>query len=379
MADRVPTHRPKLSEVLEGTPLCTAEETLLACARVGEWAEYGDTRPEKATDANRLRAGLIRFLLLGGDEANPVHPKGVRAWGALISGELDFENCETHLDLYLAGCGFDVAPNLQDAHLGALFLPGCAVPGIDLHRLRTEGSVHLRDGFTSQGTVDLGDARIGGSLDCRNASLSGTETQVDGGTAVDSALNGNRMTVGADVFLSDGFTARGQVNLGGAAITGQLACVDGRFDGVTHRTADGAETVGIALKGNAMTVGASVFLRDGFTARGQVDLVGAAITGQLSCIRGQFDGVTRRAADGAETVGSALNGNAMTVGADVFLSGGFTARGQVNLVRAAIAGQLACSGGQFDGVTQRAADGTTLERKIALQAQEMTVGSSFFW
>jgi uncharacterized membrane protein len=128
-----------------------------------------------------------------------------------------------------------------------------------------------------------------------------------------------------------------------------------------------------------MTVGASVFLRDGFTARGQVDLVGAAITGQLSCIRGQFDGVTRRAADGAETVGSALNGNAMTVGADVFLSGGFTARGQVNLVRAAIAGQLACSGGQFDGVTQRAADGTTLERKIALQAQEMTVGSSFFW
>ncbi|MDC1397536.1 hypothetical protein N8353_05530 [Octadecabacter sp.] len=55
-------------------------------------------------------------------------------------------------------------------------------------------------------------------------------------------------------------------------------------------------------------MGADVFLRDDFKALGEVILVGAQITGQLDCTGGHFENAN----------GIALRGNAMTVGADVF-------------------------------------------------------------
>ena len=60
---------------------------------------------------------------------------------------------------------------------------------------------------------------------------------------------------------------------------------------------------------------------------------GAKITGQLACDGGRFL---------AKDV--ALNCDAITVGADVFLRGGFEARGTINLNRAEIAGNLDLSG-----------------------------------
>jgi hypothetical protein len=46
---------------------------------------------------------------------------------------------------------------------------------------------------------------------------------------------------------------------------------------------------------------------------------------------------------------------------------------------AGIAGQLDCSGGHFDGVTQRGPKQELLSRGFALQAQEMKVGLTFSW
>lgn len=42
-------------------------------------------------------------------------------------------------------------------------------------------------------------------------------------------MNGNGLTVAASVFLRDGFHAKGPVDLGGASIGGQLACTGGTF------------------------------------------------------------------------------------------------------------------------------------------------------
>jgi hypothetical protein len=358
--ERVPTYRPTLAEALGDDEPNDAEEKVLAAAKAGEVAEFGEDRPEEAVEGRTIRAELIRFLLLGGDDAHPVHPIGVQVQGAWVVGRLDFENCETHLDLWMQACGFAEKPVFCDAHLGALFLPDCAVPGLDLHRLRTEGNVHINDGFRSIGTVDLGGARIGGQSACTGGRFEGPEERAaDGTTRVGTALNGNAMTVGADVFLRTDdkgapFHATGEVNLVRAAITGQLDCTGGRFDGAGGR----------ALDCNAMTVGADVFLstddKDApFHATGEVNLGGATITGQLACEGGRFDGA----------VGRALNGNAMTVGADVFLSAAdkdapFHATGEVNLGGAAIAGHLACEGGRFDG---------------AFDGQEMRVEAGFFW
>ena len=158
------------------------------------------------------------------------------------------------------------------------------------------------------------------------------------------------------MFLSDKFSARGTVDLGRAAITGQLACSGGSFDG------DGGD----ALNGDAMTVGADVFLRDKFSAKGTVNLRGAAITGQLACNGGSFDG------DG----GNAINGNAMTVGADVFFQpwkdgevtkGGTRAcsfKGHLDLRRAKITCNLIWTGARVEG---------------AIQAERLSVGGAMRW
>ena len=110
-----------------------------------------------------------------------------------------------------------------------------------------------------------------------------------------------------------------------------------------------------ALNCDAITVVASLFLSEGFEAQGKVNLVGAKIDGQLDCDRGKFL---------AERM--ALNCNAITVGADVFLYKGFTAKGEVNLVRAKIDGLLDCYRGKFW------AEG------IALSCDVITVGADGF-
>ena len=63
--------------------LSDAETRLIEACRLGEVCKIGGAVPEKETNANKVRAGLIRFLLLGGDAAVPVHEKGVMLRGCV--------------------------------------------------------------------------------------------------------------------------------------------------------------------------------------------------------------------------------------------------------------------------------------------------------
>ncbi|RVT85847.1 hypothetical protein DXV76_08890 [Rhodobacteraceae bacterium CCMM004] len=326
-------HRPTLSEVQGDIPWTPAEDMLLELCPRGQLALVGDGVPDGDTDAVRIRAPLLRYLLLGGCEEG-VRPgaAGVQLAGAWIAGQLDLEGCRSDLSIVAAECRFDTAPFLRDATLHSLNLTGSHVPALDAPRLRIEGSVYLRTGFDSPGPVNLVGARIGGQLACSGGKFRATDGQ---------ALDGNAMEVGADVFLRDGFESTAEVNLGGARIGGQLACSGGKF----------RATEGRALNGDAMEVGADVFLSDGFEATAEVRLVRARIGGQLACSGGKF----------RATEGRALDGNAMEVGADVFLSDGFEATAEVSLVRACIGGNLACVEGKFRATEGRALDGNAME------------------
>ncbi len=140
-------------------------------------------------------------------------------------------------------------------------------------------------------------------------------------------LDADRLTVTGGVFLDEGFTAEGEVRLLGATIGGDLACRGGSF----------ANAKGHALSADGIKVTGTVFLREGFTAEGEVRLLGATIGGDLACSGGSF----------ANAEGHALNADGVKVSGNVFLRGGFTAVGQVRLLGAAIGCNLACSGGSF--------------------------------
>jgi hypothetical protein len=119
------------------------------------------------------------------------------------------------------------------------------------------------------------------------------------------------LTTRGNLELDDGFTARGEVRLLGAHIGGQLI-----LSGATLTNPDGR-----ALNADGLTVDQDILCREGFTATGEVRLVGAHIGGNL-----EFNGATLTNPDSL-----ALSADALTVDQGVFCREGFTATGEVRL------------------------------------------------
>jgi hypothetical protein len=156
-----------------------------------------------------------------------------------------------------------------------------------------------------------------------------------------------QLEIRGDLVLDRGFSATGEVSLIGAHIGGSLG-----FVGATLTNPDGR-----ALDGQQLTVDGAMFCRDGFSATGRVSLLGAHIGGSLS-----FVGATLTNPDGR-----ALDGQQLTVDGYMFCQDGFSATGEVNLVGAHISGPLS-----FVGATLTNPDGR------ALNGQQLTVDGDVF-
>ncbi len=194
-----------------------AEKTLLECCATGEEAKIGETVPTNDSDPNKIvRAGFLRFLLLGGDEGAPVHEKGVQLTGAWIEGQLDFGNCDVPHGVNLSKCNFNEAIVANYAHVAGFFV----LSGSHLHQglgadgLRCDHGVFLKNGFRSSGEVRLMNAYIGGDLDCAAGHFMPTQGY---------ALFADGVVVKSEIHLNQGFIATREVRLAGAKITGCLA------------------------------------------------------------------------------------------------------------------------------------------------------------
>lgn len=82
------------------------------------------------------------------------------------------------------------------------------------------------------------------------------------------------------------------------------------------------------LDAQRLRIDRSLHLRNGFRATGPVNLVGATIGGQMACDGSHFENAK----------GDALNADAITIAADLFLRFRFSARGQVVLTNTQIGG-----------------------------------------
>lgn len=203
--------------------LLPAEQTLLNQCAQGKVAGIGSVVPTNGSDHNKIvRAGFLRFLLLGGDEQAPVHEKGVLVSGAWIQDQLDLENCLVQHGMTLLNCKFDKQIIASDVHIaGLLNLSGChLLQGLAADRLNCDSSVFLRDGFRSFSTVRMGGAQIGGNLDCSRAQFEAKDGR---------ALSADGAVVKGSVFLRTKFKAIGSVRLLGTQIGGDLDCSDGQF------------------------------------------------------------------------------------------------------------------------------------------------------
>ena len=250
--------------------LSVPEKKLIEACGLGRVCRLGDgKRPEKAKKGNMIRAGLIRFLALGGDDEAPVHENGIWLRGAYIAGHLDLASCRCEIPLVVHGSMFSETLTIVDASIPLLSLQGSAVPGIGGDRAAIKGDVFLNNGFRASGEVRFLGARIGGSLACTRGTFAPKEGH---------ALSCDRAVIKGSVFLDEGFKATGEVLFLDARIGGSLACTGGTF---APEKGDALSCDGAAIKGD-------VFLKNGFRASGSVRFLGARIGGNLDCTGGTF-------------------------------------------------------------------------------------------
>ena len=217
-------------------------------------------------ESRRVRAGLIRLLLLGDDPKYRLHEAGLRIGGASIPDALSLEGCRDLRDLCLFNCRFEVRPVFRSAGLANLNLTGSHLPGLVADGLEARGDVFLRV-VTATGEVRLLGAKLGGDFDCTDATFR-AEKDAEGNPG--NALSADGLEAGVGVGLG-GVTATGTVRLLGAKLGGGLDC-----DGATFRAeTDAEDNPGNALSADGAEVKGALFLREGSSFAGVLSLVGA--------------------------------------------------------------------------------------------------------
>lgn len=202
--------------------LTSAEEKLIACCREGRLCKLGDgTRPDAPSDERTVRANLLRYLITGGCEGCKAHDLGVQLVGAYVPDILVLNYAHSTGATVLDHCHFEKRLFAHYCHFKTLSLQGSTLQqGLTAQCAEIIGSVYLRNGFSAKGCVDLNSTKIEGQLDCTGGQIE----VLDG-----DALNAQSAQIAGDVFLSKNFSAKGCVDLCGAKISGQLACVEGTF------------------------------------------------------------------------------------------------------------------------------------------------------
>jgi len=402
--------------------------------RVREQAR-GWRRIEPDDASIQVRAELVRFLALGGDERHPVHPNGLRFDGLLILGDLSLDHCTIDLPIAICGSVIDGHLSLMHAtarsirlegsnvrsisadastfsapvfltegfvcnevsmpdskHASTLDLSNSTIAELRLAGAQIRGSLFARAGYVGR-KIDLQHAEISGSLSCRNSSLVADN---------DLVIVAVGLSVGGDVQLIDGFRAVGEGIFTGCRIKGGFFCIDSRWvvpSGVALElsSADiGGGTCftnsrfdGAVLACNIKVRGSANFSNGHYSAGGKgsgndaaLQIEGAEFGGNVMFNNSTFNGML--VADNIKVRANVLFSDSRYSGRDIAIKcDSATIDGHVQLARAVVAGEVrfmsASIGGniEFDGAAIEVPSGVDSDRN-ALNLQNARIGGSAF-
>lgn len=261
-------------------PLRRAERLLLrACSR-GDLARVSLRRPPLADADLTVRAALLAWLVLGA--GSPLRGRRLQLLGAWIEGTLDLGERRVPASLWFYRCVFDSAPLVDGAHIdGELAFGDSVLPGLLADRCRIAQDLALR-GCRIAGEIRLRGARIGGDLLAGRAQLRDEHDR-----SARRPLFADRLRVGGDLHLDEGFIAQGELRLPGARIGGHLIASHAILTGGV----DAAGVRGDALLLDRTEIGGDLRLDQGFSAAGRVSLRRLQVGGDLDCSGAAFDRV----------------------------------------------------------------------------------------
>jgi hypothetical protein len=315
-------------------------------------------------------AGLLRRCCTA--DAGEVDARGVRLRGVDVRGRLDLAGVDIRFPLVFADCVFEEAPVLDSADLRSLTITGApGLPGL------------LGNGVRIRGDLDLSRSRIAGAHQtsastARRAAIWLCESRIDGrllcvDTVIETdgerALQADRMQVGGTVRFLRGFTATGEIRLIGARLGGSLDLTGAHL---THR-ADLALDLADAEIGGSVFVVPHVATGRSPVIRGRVDLGSARIGGQLLIREAVLEEPDSGPVGGPYTrtraYGTALSAPRLSIGGDLTFEGACRIAGGLDLSRCDV-GTLS-----FDSACTLAAPGRlALDLLSAEVRSNLTVG-----
>jgi hypothetical protein len=264
----------------------TTGEVAFCGASEGQWERHDNPAFADFWGFDRdVRAELIRWLCVNRDAVSLIDPKGIQIHAAEITGNLDLSFVSVQFPFYFLGCRIRGRMELRAAKIALLAFSGSLTGNIIGDGLIVGADLFLSNGFVAEGELRFPEVEIGATFDCRGATF-----RNPGGRA----LSADRAKIAGGTYLTEGFHAEGEVRLLGAQMGGHLNCAGGTF----------RKPGGNALNADFAHVAGNVSLENGFFVDGQVHLIGANIGGDLNCSRSEFFGDSGLDADRATVKGA---------------------------------------------------------------------------
>ena len=277
--------------------LTPAEEQLIEACKNSDFCKLGvgELPPKGTPDPSRhIHADVLRYLIRGGCDDYKVDDIGVWVEGAHVTGTLDLDFTTARGAIRMHNSRFEERIDCEQTKCRQLELSGSNLQGLRGQSMKVTGSVFL-EGTTTNATIDLISATIGGQLDCEKATFKVKE---------DTALNVQGANITADVFLMQ-ITTNATIALNSATIGGQLGCVEATFE---VKKGDALFAQNTKMNGGLIWLGVTVAKgtfsfsnaytssltddKDSWPSGGQVDLNGMTYD---TIIGGPLDAKTRLA------------------------------------------------------------------------------------
>ncbi|MDG1449908.1 MAG: hypothetical protein P8Q93_08425 [Ascidiaceihabitans sp.] len=158
---------------LQARELTPAEEQLIEACQKGEpyGLSDGELPPEGTPAPSRhIHADVLRYLILGGCDDCKVDDIGVWVKGAHVTGTLDLKLNTTRGAIRMQNSRFEEHIDCEQSECKQLVLNGSDLQDLFGQTMKVTGSVFLRN-ITTQATIDLNSATIGGQLACEKATF----------------------------------------------------------------------------------------------------------------------------------------------------------------------------------------------------------------
>lgn len=306
----------------------SAERMLLESCPNGEMLNLAKERPTEKTKKNEIRAEFLKVLILNNNQEIEVDnckyilrisSQGINFQGAYISGIFDFSSHETTLPFRFTKSIFENQIFLMKSKIEEIDFNGSLCSCITTMGLICRRNIFLNNGFESYGEINFITAEIQDSLVCNDSKFINQNG---------FSLNFNNAKIDGNIFLSGNFESIGEINFLNSQIGKSIYC-SGKFINKNK----------ISLNFNGSTINGNIFLKDNFISNGEVNFASTEIKKNLECDNGKFLNEDKNS--------TTLNCNGAEVKGSIFLRNGFLSKGEVNFINLKIAGILDCSNGKF--------------------------------